>query len=158
RIPMPPEALSMRRATGFPGPWIGGSSCDPGRGEINGQTTERIFMRRPRYATGVLFFLILVLRLARAAPAASPAPRLDQTARNVILVIGDGMGPAQVHLLNLYRSKVEKKASEFKRAIQKGHLGLVEIQAYEVLGTDSAAAGTALASGHLTWPDLIGKG
>lgn len=99
---------------------------------------------------GLVIFVTLVAPIAARAEGAR--------ARNVILVIGDGMGLAQVNLLDLYRELVDGRPSQIARLIAGGSAGMVRTEAYQVLGTDSAAAATAIACGKLTRPDIIGKG
>lgn len=77
--------------------------------------------------------------------ADSPSARV----RNVILLIGDGMGIAQVsgamtvsgYKLNMTRTK---------------HIGFLKTQSYDNYVTDSAASGTAIASGKKTRNGMIG--
>lgn len=72
-------------------------------------------------------------------------------AKYVFLFIGDGMGQAQVNLTQGYLSALEDKIG-FKALTFTGfpHAGFVSTYANDQMITCSAAAGTALATGHKT--------
>ncbi|MCP3673770.1 MAG: alkaline phosphatase [Gammaproteobacteria bacterium] len=82
--------------------------------------------------------------------------------KNVILIIGDGMGPAQVGLLEAYarQSKtpvLKTRTTAFKRMMNEGGvLGVSMTYAANVLVTDSAASATQLAIGKPAKPETIG--
>ena len=89
---------------------------------------------------------VLVLAAVLAAPACSLAGDADTRpsgAANVILMIGDGMGPEQVKLGRLAKGKP---------LVFEGfpHRSTCTTHPAEGGVTDSAAAGTALATGHKT--------
>jgi len=69
--------------------------------------------------------------------------------RNVILCIGDGMGLPHVHLTAL----IEGRNLSF---MNTPYVGLVKTHSYDSWVTDSAAAGTALATGFKTTNVMIG--
>lgn len=83
-------------------------------------------------------FVIAALSSAQAA----------QSPKNVILLIGDGMGPAQVSLARL--SLQTPLAMDSMR-----YAGLVTTHSADSTITDSAAAGTALATGFKTNNGMI---
>lgn len=85
-----------------------------------------------------------VLLLSLALPAAAAR------ARNVILLIGDGMGPAQVALAEMYGREVHGRGLRMLEAADRGRLGLSLTSSADSLVTDSAAAATAIATGHKT--------
>ena len=98
------------------------------------------FFRRMRKC---FLFVILSLGVAGLASAAEPV-------RNLILMIGDGMGLAQVSLLKIENGYAP---TAFDRAD-----GVALISTYSANNrvTDSAAAGTALASGYKTNNSSLG--
>ncbi len=73
----------------------------------------------------------------------------NKTPKNIIFLIGDGMGLAQMHT-GLIANRGQLHMALFK------HLGLMQTQPAESFITDSAAAGTALATGHKTKNGTIG--
>lgn len=93
--------------------------------------------------------LFLVAAMLLVQGCAQHTPKAPETSKNIILLIGDGMGVAQVTAamleadkpLNLERAKVN---------------GLVKTQSYDSRITDSGAGGTALATGHSTRNGMIG--
>ncbi len=71
-------------------------------------------------------------------------------AKNVILMIGDGMGPEQIKAGELYKDE--------KLTMQKfPYMTKVETRCEDNLVTDSAAAATALATGVRTLKGVVGK-
>ena len=74
--------------------------------------------------------------------------------KNVIYFIGDGLGPSQRQITEYYKSEVlgdnQKLAMNSMPA-----LGITTTHAADTLITDSAAAGTALATGHKTNNGMI---
>ena len=93
-----------------------------------------------------LFFMLAgSAGLTERAECLTPAKASEARARYIFLFIGDGMGPAQVslggHLLRDGKSLVMTSLPV---------TGTITTQASDQLITDSAAAGTALATGHKT--------
>lgn len=86
----------------------------------------------------------LILMVAMAFVPANAA----QGPKNVILMIGDGMGPAQVSLARLDSGKPLSMDS-------MPVAGFAKTQSANSVVTDSAAAGTALATGHKTNNGMI---
>jgi len=78
-----------------------------------------------------------------AAGEAASAPR------SIVLMIADGMGPAQLTALKTTQSTLHMER------LKTG--GLVTTHAADAFVTDSAAAGTALASGHKTNNRRVGQ-
>ncbi|OMH39294.1 alkaline phosphatase [Motiliproteus sp. MSK22-1] len=83
--------------------------------------------------------------------------------KNVIVVIGDGMGPQQVGLLNSYVKhapnsiyKDKNRESAWEKLAKDGVLGLAYTDAANVLVTDSAASATQFASGKMSGSEMIG--
>jgi len=95
--------------------------------------------------------------------AARPADLNGKPAsvRNVIIMIGDGMGPQQVGLLTLYaklapNSTVPDRTTAIERVLNDGVVSVVTNQPYGVLVADSAAAATQLATGRYARSEMIG--
>lgn len=84
-----------------------------------------------------------IVLIALVGCAAADPPR-------VVVVIGDGMGPGQVALL--LRAHPDGALADMLR---HGEVGLVDPVPFGALVTDSAAGGTALATGVKTRPRMI---
>lgn len=98
-------------------------------------------MKRSFFAlTGALFFIL-------AACQVQPEP---QKAKYVFLFIGDGMGLAQVIAAEAYQSAMGHGEHETLNFRKFPHAGLSTTYAANRFITGSAAAGTALATGHKT--------
>jgi len=89
------------------------------------------------------------------APDAAPT-------KNVILIIGDGMGPEQVGLLLSYarqapKTVIKDRRTAFDRMMDDGGvMGLSMTYPNGALVTDSAASGTQLATGQFAGSEMIG--
>ncbi len=105
-------------------------------------------MKRRR---GFILHVVLAITLicmggfARADEPPSGAP---EPAANVILLIGDGMGPAVIGLAKDYARIIEDRPLWIEKAMMKGDVALVHVPALGTLVTDSAAAATAIATGE----------
>ena len=88
-------------------------------------------------------------RASSAESSVQPAePAQPEAApRNVILLIGDGMGPQQLALLLDWADAAGASPTHFERLTDVGHLGLVRTGAKGSALTDSAASATAIACG-----------
>jgi alkaline phosphatase len=87
------------------------------------------------------------------------SPALGTEAKNVILLIGDGMGPELVGLAiyyNRFMNGMEKRLN-MERLMAAGNTGYCLTYQYGTVVTDSASAATALASGVKTRDAIIGK-
>lgn len=82
-----------------------------------------------------------------ALPIASPAMGASEGPRYIFLFIGDGMGEAQVKAADLYSRASGRGELAFAALPARGR---VTTGTAKGAVTDSAAAGTALASGHKT--------
>ncbi|QTA78928.1 Alkaline phosphatase 3 [Desulfonema limicola] len=83
--------------------------------------------------------------------------------KNIIILIGDGMGFQQLGLLNSYAKyapdsiyKDRKRITAVEQVMQAGVIGCVYHEAANVLVTDSAASGTQIASGKWAGSEMIG--
>lgn len=75
-------------------------------------------------------------------------------AKNVILFIGDGMGQAHVLAARVFANGPEERLNMERLE----YFGYVTTHPNGSLVTDSAAAGTAMATGHKTRNNIIGQG
>ncbi|HET9722594.1 MAG TPA: alkaline phosphatase [Actinomycetota bacterium] len=108
-------------------------------------------------ACGVLAALLLALVPvssvgAAVQPGCAGTPATlppDQQPRNVILMIGDGMGPESVELGRLFAGALEMEA------LDEGAPGSATTQDISGGTTDSAASATALATGCKTYDGAI---
>ncbi len=92
-----------------------------------------------------LNFLLLLVFLFTQSVAAGKNPK------NVIFLIGDGMGLAQVYAAMIHNdNKLEME--------RLTHFGLAKTYSYDRFTTDSGAGGTALSSGIKTRNGMIGMG
>lgn len=97
-----------------------------------------------------LCFSLLVQSQDNVSESTNKEPaRKRATAKNIILLIGDGMGVAQLYagmVANNGHLNIEKMK----------HIGLSKTNSATDFATDSGAAGTALATGQKTYQKAIG--
>ena len=101
----------------------------------------------------VLGTLLVFISLIWFFPAQGAEPR------NVILLIGDGMGPEAVGLAvyyNRFMNGMDKRLN-LERLMAAGNTGYCLTYQFGTVVTDSASAATALASGVKTRDAMIGK-
>ncbi|PIR25948.1 MAG: hypothetical protein COX62_08780 [Deltaproteobacteria bacterium CG_4_10_14_0_2_um_filter_43_8] len=79
--------------------------------------------------------------------------------KNIILMIGDGMGPQQVSQAIMYRQamKSDKEKLSLEKLYEKSLHAVASTNSADSVVTDSAAAATALACGIKTNNDMVGK-
>jgi alkaline phosphatase len=77
-------------------------------------------------------------------------------ARSAILFIGDGMGPGIVSIVKLYAERSLGRELNMVRLANSGTTGYMTTHAEDRMVTDSAAAGTALATGCKTDNGMVG--
>jgi alkaline phosphatase len=110
------------------------------------------------------FLSVAVVSHAQDGAAASRVAsngKLAAGVRNVIIMIGDGMGPQEVGLLTLYaklapNSTVPDRTTAIERILNEGVISIIRPQPYGVLVPDSAAAATQLATGRYARSEMIG--
>ena len=89
------------------------------------------------------------------------APAAGKT-KNVIMIIGDGMGPEQVGLLLSYARQapntvIKERRTAFDRIMDDGGvMGFSQTYPNDALVVDSAASGTQLATGQFAGSEMIG--
>jgi len=100
-----------------------------------------------------VWLTLLVILLIWSSPAQGAG------AKNVILLIGDGMGPQSVGLAIYYNLFMNGpgKPLNMERLMAAGNTGYCLTYQYGTVVTDSASAATALASGVKTRDAIIGK-
>ncbi len=110
--------------------------------------------------------LAIAVLFATSAPGCrSQAVLRDDAAanriRNVILVIGDGMGPQQIALANLYaqhapHSVVPGRKLHLETLMDTGYVGLSSTEPAAGLVNDSAGSATQIATGGPSRPGMVG--
>ena len=88
-------------------------------------------------------------------PLTAPLPSVtnDASPRNVILIVGDGMGPGALKLTSLYQHREDGKLI----MQQLPFAGLCTTYPFGAEVTDSASAATAFGCGHKTKNGMIGQ-
>ncbi|OQY51462.1 MAG: alkaline phosphatase [Desulfobacteraceae bacterium 4572_89] len=107
----------------------------------------------------LVFLVFFINSCGLKQPSVSDGP---EKPKNVIMIIGDGMGPEQVGLLLTYArqapdSVIQDKKTGFDKIMEQGgSLGISLTNAYNVLVTDSAASGSQMATGQYSGAEMIG--
>ncbi|HCY87700.1 MAG TPA: alkaline phosphatase [Desulfobacteraceae bacterium] len=108
---------------------------------------------------------VLVLSFFLFTGCAAKQSELGRTTskpKNVILIIGDGMGPEQVGMLLTYARQAKEpvladRLTGFDKLMdQGGSMGLSMTYADNVLVVDSAASGSQMATGKFAGSEMIG--
>ena len=102
------------------------------------------------------FFVLLVCAFCFSSCASSRDPRPVSQVKNVILLIGDGMGPQQIALGVAYSKHVSKNELNIYRLMQSGEVGAVMPEGGTNLVIDSACSATQLATGQSCRPEMLG--
>ncbi len=79
-----------------------------------------------------------------------------EVARGVVLFIGDGMGPGIISIAKIYSEVSTDMTLNVVRLANDGYVGLMTSHSADRLVTDSAASGTAMATGHKTSNGMVG--
>jgi len=108
-----------------------------------------------------IIFLILLLTASFVNAIESDQQTTTPVVKNIIFLIGDGMGYGQIGLLNAYakyatHSSYPQRKTALEKAIAASTLGIVYHEAANTLVTDSAASATQIASGIATNVEMIG--
>jgi len=104
------------------------------------------------HLASLLVFCLLAAPSALAQPAGDSDETPSQAPRNVILLIPDGFGPASA---TFARDYLRATTGRFELAFDSLHVGSTRTASSDSRITDSAAAGTALATGHKTYNGAI---
>jgi len=108
-----------------------------------------------RNKTFTVIILILGLLVAEVSLSSytsagdEPVDQKSRKVRNIILLIGDGMGVSQV-------SAAITISGDNLNMTKTNHIGFMKTHSYDNYTTDSAASGTAIASGNKTRNGMIG--
>lgn len=103
-------------------------------------------------------FLILCLSaiaLVSCAPLQVEQPENPYLAKNIILMIGDGMGAEHIEATKIYYGL---DSLNMETLPYSGFVDTLAVLAGVPIVTDSAAAATAMATGHKTMTGMIGMG
>jgi alkaline phosphatase len=100
--------------------------------------------------------LKVVLAVAMILSASMARGEDGAPARSEIFFIGDGMGPQIVSIVALYAEWSLGRDLNMVDLANTGTTGYVTTQSADKLVTDSAASGTAMATGHKTNNGMIG--
>ena len=117
-------------------------------------------MKKPRsrvYKTAAV--VLLSLPIISCSTMKSSNQSKPTKIKNVIVMIGDGMGPQQLGLLDSYvrySSNPVIKKSAFERLGDEGVIGISRTEPYDALVVDSAGSASQFASGQMSRPEMIG--
>lgn len=118
--------------------------------------------------TPAWYTLLITAALSVTLTSCSSLPASQQSAtptthkaKNIILLIGDGMGPQQVGLLLSYsrqapHSVLATHSTAFDRLMSDGRLSLSMTHPDAALVVDSAASATQIATGKMAGSEMIG--
>lgn len=106
------------------------------------------------------FYTWIILGLAGCS-SVETKPITTTKVKNVILVIGDGMGPQQLGLLLSYARQapngvLKQRTTSLDRMMNEGRLGISLTYPNNALVVDSAASATQLATGKFAGSEMIG--
>lgn len=108
-------------------------------------------------------FIIAILAVAapqqKSAIAGEQNAHYGKKAKYVFYFIGDGMAMSQINSTEIFKGTLSSKDPMYKDKLNFTvfpHQGMQTTQSANSFITDSAAAGTALASGHKTNNDVLG--
>jgi alkaline phosphatase len=101
---------------------------------------------------GLLILCLLAAPSALAQPTGGSTDTPAQAPQNVIMLIPDGFGPASA---TFARDYLRATSGRFELAFDSLHVGSTRTASSDSRITDSAAAGTALATGHKTYNGAI---
>jgi alkaline phosphatase len=116
-------------------------------------------MRKMSLAVGTLLSLLITISAIFGGLAAGAAMQTDEHARNVILLIGDGMGFSQTTLARM--DKADWNLSQYENTSlcmdEMERTGYVSTFSANSFVTDSAPASTAMATGYKTNNGVISQ-
>ncbi len=111
---------------------------------------------------GTVFFVTGCSSLDQESELEHQQPTPNRV-KNIIMLIGDGMGPQQLGLLETYARRAPNsvyngRPTGIQQIIDKGVLGVSDPGPIDKIVVDSACASTQLATGHPTLSEVIGIG
>lgn len=106
-------------------------------------------------------YCLISLALLNCTALDNSVKLADPKVKNVILIIGDGMGPQQIGLLLSYakqapHSVIVNRTTALDRIMTQGRLGISMTYTADTLVTDSAASATQLATGKFAGAEMLG--
>lgn len=103
-------------------------------------------MKFSKKLLSIALVLTMLLTLCSVAASAAATPQI----KNIIYMIGDGMGPNHLAAYKQYRNVAQLNMEKFPIG------GYQTTRSFGKILTDSAAGGTALACGTHTWVNAVG--
>lgn len=108
-----------------------------------------------------LLWLLASLSLVACGTAKPTATNAEKPVKNIILMIGDGMGPQQLGLLQSYatlapNSRYQGQPTAMQQLMTQGKLLLSDTSPHNALVADSACSATQLATGVASGSEMIG--
>ncbi len=106
-------------------------------------------------------FLLLLCPFLLLQSCSHHDSKSKKRVKNVIFVIGDGMGPQQLSLLKLFAnsskySKYKEGKTNLQLMMDTGETGMVYTQPKNQLVTDSSCSATQYATGKYSLPEVVG--
>ena len=110
------------------------------------------------YNFRILIGVVILLALVGVRPLLVGDARIADTPKpqNIILMVGDGMGPSQLDFAAAYSKKFRKTALNMEKLMRTQTMGLVTTHTGHTINTDSAASMTQLVTGHLSVRGSVG--
>ncbi len=110
-----------------------------------------------------LYFLFICIFLVSQTMGIENKPRSSEKkkVKNLIILIGDGMGPQAMGLLTDYAQKAPNsiykgRKSGIEKVMDSGVIGISSHNPFGSLVTDSAASASQMATGVLTGSEMVG--
>ena len=108
----------------------------------------------------LIAYCLISVALLSCTTLDKPKPT-EARVKNVIMIIGDGMGPQQVGLLLSYARQaphgvIVNRTTALDRMMEQGRLGISMTYTANTLVTDSAASATQLATGKFAGAEMLG--
>ena len=127
--------------------------------------------RHSKFSKLMIFVLIAVLSLTAFVGCSQPTAQVHHTVmvdsaieesvtktpKYIFFMIGDGLGAPQREITEFYLRQMTGNPSANLFMNTLDYAGMTRTYSYDTLVTDSAASGTALATGHKTNNDMIGQ-
>ena len=111
----------------------------------------------------ILQFMIIAILTVISTAKVRDSIAGPKKIKNVIIMIGDGMGVQEIALLNAYAKyapdsvyKEKGRKTALEKAMQIGSIGYVYTESVNALVADSAASTSQIASGKWALPETIG--
>lgn len=103
------------------------------------------------YSVALILLSIVVTGLVQwAVSQESPLLTADNPPKNIILMIGDGMGISHLYATNAYKLYMKKEPLNFFKLADETGLSYMNTSSTDSMTTDSAAAMTAMVTGEKT--------